>query len=36
MNDHDGCRKNIDHYNVELEKFLKWLQELMAKRQAGN
>lgn len=30
---HPGCRKNLDHYAVELEKFLKWLREMMAKRQ---
>jgi len=29
------CRKNLDHYTVELEKFLKWLREMMAKRQGG-
>ncbi len=30
---HPGCRRNLDHYAVELEKFLKWLREMMAKRQ---
>jgi maleylpyruvate isomerase len=29
---HPGCRRNLDHYAVELEKFLKWLREMMAKR----
>jgi len=29
------CRKNLDHYTVELEKFLKWLREMMAKRLGG-
>jgi glutathione S-transferase len=29
---HPGCRKNLDHYSVELEKFLLWLRERMASR----
>lgn len=29
------CRKNLDYYTVELEKFLKWLHEMMAKRRGG-
>ncbi|MGI9330126.1 MAG: glutathione S-transferase family protein [Gammaproteobacteria bacterium] len=29
------CRKNLDYYAVELEKFLKWLREMMAKRHGG-
>jgi len=32
---HPGCRKTLDHYAVELEKFLKWLREMIAKRQGG-
>lgn len=35
MNDHGGCKKNLDHYAEELEKFLKWLNEMLARRQAG-
>ena len=30
MQAHPGCRKNLDHYEVELEKFLLWLRERMA------
>ncbi len=33
LNEHAGCRKNVEEYAVELEKFLKWLREMMAKRQ---
>ncbi len=32
---HADCRKTLDHYAVELEKFLKWLREMIAKRQGG-
>jgi glutathione S-transferase len=32
---HPGCRKSLDHYTVELEKFLQWLRERMAQRNAG-
>jgi len=34
MNDHESCRRNLDYYAVELEKFLRHLREIMAKRQA--
>ena len=33
VNEHAVCRKNVEEYTVELEKFLKWLREMMAKRQ---
>ncbi len=29
------CRDNLDHYAVELESFLKWLGEQMAKRRGA-
>jgi len=32
---HAVCRKSLDHYAAELEKFLKWLRERMAQRNAG-
>jgi hypothetical protein len=32
---HPGCRKSLDHYTVELEKFLQWLRERMAQRNGG-
>jgi glutathione S-transferase len=32
---HAQCRKTLDHYAVELEQFLKWLHEMMAKRRGG-
>jgi glutathione S-transferase len=32
INDHAACRKNVDEYTVELEKFLKWMREMLAKR----
>ncbi len=32
---HPRCRKTLDHYAVELEKFLKWLREMIAQRQGG-
>ena len=32
VQEHPGCRKNVDHYAVELEQFLKWLRERMAGR----
>jgi len=32
---HPGCRKNLDHYEVELKKFLEWLRERMAQRSGG-
>lgn len=33
--DHPGCRKNIDEYEVGLREFLKWLNEMLAKRAGG-
>lgn len=32
---HPGCRRNLDHYTVELEKFLQFLRARMAQRSAG-
>lgn len=32
---HPGCRKSLDHYTVELQKFLQWLRERMAQRNAA-
>lgn len=32
---HPACRRNLDHYAVELEKFLKWLRARMAERRSG-
>ena len=32
VQEHPGCRKNLDHYEVELKKFLEWLRERMAQR----
>lgn len=29
---HPACRRNLDHYSMELEKFLQWLRERMAQR----
>ena len=36
INDHDDCKKVLDHYDAELVKFLAWLREMMAKRQAAS
>lgn len=35
LNEDPACRRNLDHYAQELEKFLKWLRERMAQRNAG-
>lgn len=32
---HEGCKPLLEHYDEELKKFLIWLREMMAKRQAG-
>lgn len=32
---HPVCRRNLDHYDEELKKFLVWLRERMAQRQRG-
>lgn len=32
MQAHEGCKRNIDEFDVALEKFLKWLYEMMAER----
>jgi len=35
LQDHAACRQSIDAYDEALEIFLKWLRELMAKREQG-
>ena len=32
---HPVCHKSLDHYAIELEKFLGWLRERMAQRRGG-
>ena len=37
IQDHAICKKSADEYDIELEAFLKWLHEMLAKRaQEGN
>ncbi len=36
LNEDETCKRNLDHYNEELTKFLAWLRDMMAKRNAGN
>jgi len=35
VNDHEVCKKNIDAYDTALEEFLKWLYDMLAKRNQG-
>jgi len=35
MQSHPVCRKSLEHYDAELTKFLAWLRERMAQRNAG-
>jgi glutathione S-transferase len=35
VQEHPGCRKSLDHYDVELKNFLAWLRERMAQRTGG-
>ena len=32
INDHEGCKQNVDAFDAALEEFLKWLYEMLAKR----
>ena len=32
IQNHPGCRKNADAYDVALEEFLKWLYKMLAER----
>lgn len=34
IQDHPGCRKSADEYDQALEEFLKWLWDMLAKRNA--
>lgn len=32
---HEACKKNVDEYDTALTEFLKWLYEMLAKRNQG-
>jgi len=36
LHEDEACKRNLDHYTEELTKFLAWLRDRMAKRNAGN